>query len=113
MKSKAIKMSDEVNRNYSDTENWCKPKLNLRLKQKQKLIKMYFNGVTYNKLVTEHISIQSVFKINHCKIKLEIPWNIIAHVWKSLINIFPSLIGILKIYMTLSITRCEAERNFS
>lgn len=36
---------------------------------------MSFRGVIYNELVSEYISIQSVYKISHCKIKVEIPLN--------------------------------------
>lgn len=41
---------------------------------------MYFNGMIYDKLFNEYISLKNAFKISHCKLKLEISWNIIAHI---------------------------------
>lgn len=41
----------------------------------------------------------------------KIPQNHTAHIEKSLIDVFPSLMAILTLYMALLTTGCEVERN--
>lgn len=82
-------------------------------KENLQAIIAYYNEDIDDKIISEYHQFKDYLSLSSATENLKCPEILQIIYEKNLIDIFPNLTTILKIFITLPITSCEAERNFS